>query len=136
MKMKTKELGSEEAVVVLPQPVNRQILVKYPISQSSVEGIIKLSPKAKQDEVQSKLVKLFPDGTMKYQIVARAEDCNPIYEVGIFVSFTKSGTDRPHQFISEADYMLISEGDIGLIWSEEAIEYNMNTYKKEDDTRK
>ena len=81
--MKTKELGSEEAVVVLPQPVNRQILVKYPISQSSVEGIIKLSPKAKQDEVQSKLVKLFPDGTMKYQIVARAEDCNPIYEVGI-----------------------------------------------------
>jgi uncharacterized membrane protein YfhO len=135
------EAGQTELPLVLPQPVNRHLLLKSPISPNE----IKLSKimtvamtdaqikKEKQSIVEKQLVNLFPDQTMKYEIVAKAKDCAEHFEVGNYVSFTQGGNSRPHQMISNGDYLLVSEGDVGLLWSKEAIEYNMITYKEEEE---
>lgn len=128
----TQELGQTELMVVLPQPVSRHMILKSPISPSEVEGKIMLSPKQKEEKVQELLKEMFPDATMKYQIVAIAADCQPHFKVGAFVSFTQSGNSRPHQMINNGDYMLVSEGDIGLIWTVDSLEYNKLKYKKEE----
>ncbi len=103
-----QELGQTELMVVLPQPVSRHMILKSPISPSEVEGKIMLSPKQKEEKVQELLKEMFPDSTMKYQIVATAVDCQSHFKVGSFVSFTQSGNSRPHQMINNGDYMLVS----------------------------
>ena len=144
MSKKMREEEFEEVKPVLPQPLNRHILLKSPISPNS----IKLSPimtvamtadqikKEQQKIVEANLVELFPDQTMKYEIVAVATDCQPHFKVGNVVSFTQSGNTRPHQMISNGDYMLVSEGDLGLMWSIDSINYNLSHYARTTEDRK
>lgn len=102
--------------VILPKPVHKHILVKNPITLKDIEGEFDLSPAEKEDKLRARFKELFPDGTTKYMIAAVAEDCDPIFKVGLEVSMTYGGATRPHQPIMNGEYTLISQGDIGLIW--------------------
>lgn len=117
---------------VYPKPINRQILVKAPITMEEAQGgIIKISEKAAEDKRKDLLLKKFPDYTIKYEVVAVAEDCVNKINPGDIISLSYGGATRPRERVSKGDLELVSEGDIALIWSKEAVEYNFKKYKYE-----
>ncbi len=116
--METKEINLE--TVTLPTPVNRYLLCKNPVPVKDVKsksGIITAITKEKEHEllmekVKEKLNEKFPDGTMRYEVVSKADDCTLAVKSGQFIILSYSGKSRPHEYVLDGDYMLISEGDV------------------------
>lgn len=118
-----------------PKPINRHILIKAPISVEEAQvGLIKLTEKAAEEKRKDLLMKKFPDYTIKYEVVAVAEDCINKIIPGDIISLSYGGATRPRERISKGDLELVSEGDIALIWSKESIKYNLEKYKHETPT--
>lgn len=100
----------------IPKPVNRHVLIKNPITLQDLNDSITRSPVEQEEFIKEKFKTLFPDGTVKYEIVAVADDCSQSFKIGQQVSLTYGGSTRPKQPVGKDLYSLISEGDIGLIW--------------------
>lgn len=118
---------------ILPKPINRHILIKTPITYDEVKGsIIKLSEKDIEEKRQKLFKERFPDFTVKYTVVAVADDCTNDIKPGDVISLSHGGAQRPHQAVCRGDYELISEGDIALIWSHASILHSLDKYSEKE----
>ncbi len=97
----------------LPIPVNRGILVKNPLDQK--EFLILLDDKQKAEFAEKKLIEMFPDGTIKYEVVAMAAGLTIPVKLGDKITINQTAKHRM-QYINGGNYLGFTEGDVAFVW--------------------
>lgn len=117
---------------LLPTPINRGVVIKNPMVEVKASGVLldAVGQQSKEEIMLKNTRELFPDGIMKFEVVAVDSNVTQI-KVGDLVSLNPTGRERAfgnpirwkktvHAQTKRDEYIIewmsCSEGDINAIW--------------------
>jgi hypothetical protein len=119
----------ETTKTLMPTPINRGVVIKNPMVDVKQSDII-LGNESKEDIMMKKTREMFPDGVMKFEVIAVDPNITQV-KIGDIVSLNPTGRERafsnPIKWKTTKnlrtnsdehiiEWMSCSEGDINATW--------------------